>query len=280
MGKAAGPCALDATALPPQPGAAVRIPIHQVDAFAPRVFAGNPAAVCPLAAWLEDGVLQAIAAENNLSETAFVVRDGGGLAIRWFTPATEVDLCGHATLAAAHVLFAAEPGRGELRFSSQSGELRVRRDGEMLQLDFPSRPPAPVPADPALYAALGAAPRELLTARDRLALYGSETEVRALRPDFAKLAALDLFGVIATAAGTDCDFVSRYFAPGEGVPEDPVTGSAHCTLAPFWAARLGKTSLRARQVSRRGGELHCELSGDRVLISGRAVTYLEGFIEI
>ena len=258
----------------------MRIPIHHVDAFTDRLFGGNPAAVCRLDGWLPDAVLQAIAAENNLSETAFVVATGDGHAIRWFTPATEVDLCGHATLAAAHVLFALDPARAELRFSSPSGPLAVRRHGDLLELDFPARPPRPVPPEPELAAALGAVPLELHASRDRLALYESAAAVRALMPDFARLAALDLFGVIATAPGEGCDFVSRYFAPREGVPEDPVTGSAHCTLAPFWAARLGKTSLHARQISRRGGELRCTLAGDRVRIAGRAVTYLEGEIEI
>jgi PhzF family phenazine biosynthesis protein len=259
----------------------MKIPIHQVDAFTSRVFGGNPAAVCRLDGWLPDAQLQSIADENNLSETAFVVRRKDGFEIRWFTPTTEVDLCGHATLATAHVLFGLEPEREELRFSSQSGELRVRRDGAMLQLDFPVREPVTIAPVPVLAEALGTPPLEILvSARDHLAVYGSEEQVRELKPDMAKLAALDLFGVIATARGSDCDFVSRFFAPAEGVPEDPVTGSAHCTLVPYWAKQLGRTALHARQVSRRGGELFCSLAGDRVLISGHAVTYMEGVIEL
>lgn len=259
----------------------MKIPIHQVDAFTSRVFGGNPAAVCRLERWLPDDLLRSIAAENNLSETAYVVRNGEGFDIRWFTPVTEVDLCGHATLATAHVLFSLEPGRDVIAFSSQSGELRVRRDGGMLQLDFPVREPVPIAPVPVLAEALGEPPAEILvSSRDHLAVYGSEERVRGLAPDMAKLAALDLFGVIVTAPGTGCDFVSRFFAPAEGVPEDPVTGSAHCTLVPYWAKRLGKASLHARQISKRGGELRCTLAGDRVLISGHAVTYLEGTIEV
>jgi predicted PhzF superfamily epimerase YddE/YHI9 len=258
----------------------MRIPIHHVDAFASQPFAGNPAAVCPLEEWLADALLQAIAAENNLSETAFVVRDDDGFEIRWFTPATEVDLCGHATLATAHVLFAAYPARQELRFSSRSGTLWARRDGDRIQLDFPVRAPKPIEPVPALEAALGASPRELLLSRDYLALFDTEAQVRALEPDMEALVALDVFGVMATARGDDCDFVSRFFAPAEGIPEDPVTGSSHCTLVPFWAARLGRTTLHARQVSDRGGELFCRLAGDRVRISGHAITYMEGAIEL
>jgi predicted PhzF superfamily epimerase YddE/YHI9 len=253
------------------------IPLFQVDAFASRRFAGNPAAVCPLPDWPADALLQAIAAENNLSETAFLVRERAGWRIRWFTPVAEVDLCGHATLAAAFVLFERlEPGCAEVEFASQSGPLGVRREAGRLVLDFPARPPRPLPPDPALSAALGAPPRELWRARDLLALYGSEAEVRALRPDFQALAPLGEVGVIATAPGVDCDFVSRFFAPAVGIPEDPVTGSAHATLTPFWAARLGRKALFARQVSARGGELWVEERGDRVAIAGHAVLVVEG----
>jgi predicted PhzF superfamily epimerase YddE/YHI9 len=259
----------------------MRIPIFQVDAFAARVFAGNPAAVCPVQAWLSDAVMQAVAAENNLSETAFFVPEGDGFRIRWFTPRTEVDLCGHATLASAHVVLRhLRRGWTEVRFASQSGPLAVREEGELLALDFPARP-AEVRAAPAgLVAAIGGTPREVLRARDAMLVYGSEEEVRALRPDFARLAELDLFGVIVTAPGSDVDFVSRYFAPREGIPEDPVTGSAHCTLVPYWAGRLGRAKLRARQVSERGGELLCEDRDGRVSIAGSAVTYLEGTIVV
>lgn len=259
----------------------MRLPIYQVDAFTERVFGGNPAAVCPLPEWLDDAVMQAVAAENNLSETAFFVRDGSDYAIRWFTPAVEVDLCGHATLASAHVVFTAlEPQRTAVRFHSRSGPLDVEREGELLVLDFPARPPQRREPPAGLAAALGAAPREVWRARDLLAVFDGEDEVRALRPDMAALAALDTFAVCATAPGRECDFVSRFFAPAKGVPEDPVTGSSHCTLVPFWAERLGRTRLRARQVSARGGELHCEQRGERVRIGGRAVRYLDGFIEL
>ncbi len=258
----------------------MKVPMCQVDAFTSRLFGGNPAAVCLLDEWLPDALMQAIAAENNLSETAFVVREGDGFAIRWFTPAVEVDLCGHATLASAHVLFAHEPDLAEVRFSSQSGPLRVTRAGPRLQLDLPRRDGTPCPPEPRLADALGAQPRELHAARDLLAVFDSEDQVRALAPDMPLLATLDRFGFIVTAPGRDCDFVSRYFAPREGVPEDPVTGSAHCTLVPYWAARLGKPELHARQVSRRGGELFCTLAGDRVLVAGEAVTFLEGTIEV
>ena len=260
----------------------MKLRLYQVDAFASRAFAGNPAAVVPLERWLDDATLQAIAAENNLSETAFFVGSGGEHHIRWMTPASEVDLCGHATLASAFVVFTElERGRTEVRFRSKSGPLRVTADGSRLALDFPSRPPEPAEAAlPALAAALGARPSAALASRDYLAVFDSEDEVRALRPDTAKVAALDRMAVIATAPGRDCDFVSRFFAPAVGVPEDPVTGSAHCTLVPYWAGRLGRKSLFARQVSARGGELWCEDRGERVGIAGHCAKYLEGTIEL
>jgi PhzF family phenazine biosynthesis protein len=259
----------------------MKIPLFQVDAFTSRVFGGNPAAVCPLPLWLKDPLLQGIAAENNLSETAFLVGGGGRYEIRWFTPAQEVDLCGHATLAAGHVVLdlGRRPGK-EVLFASRSGPLRVRRAGRRLCLDFPSRPPRPCEAPADLLAGLGARPREVLASRDYLAVFGSEGEVRALKPDMTRLVHLDRLGVIATAAGTSCDFVSRFFAPGAGIPEDPVTGSAHCTLIPFWAGRLGRKKLRARQVSERGGELFCADRGERVDIAGHAVLYMKGQIEV
>jgi PhzF family phenazine biosynthesis protein len=260
----------------------MKLPLFQVDAFAGRVFAGNPAAIVPLERWLDDATLLAIAAENNLSETAFLVGGSGEYQIRWMTPTSEVDLCGHATLASAWLVFnRLEPGRREVSFRSQSGPLRVVAEGDTLALDFPARPPAPADESLARLAdALGRRPVSLLAARDYLAVFASEAEVRALRPEMAKTAALDRIGVAATAPGSDCDFVSRFFAPAVGVPEDPVTGSAHCTLVPYWAERLGRPRLFARQVSARGGELWCELRGERVKIAGRAVLYLEGTIAL
>jgi PhzF family phenazine biosynthesis protein len=245
------------------------------------VFSGNPAAVCPLDHWLDDATLQAIAAENNLSETAFFVREENGLRLRWFTPVCEVDLCGHATLAAAMVwMNHIEPGAGDVRFHSQSGELQVRRDGDLYSLDFPARPPQRVQPPSGLISTLGVEPEEVWKSRDYLAVYPTEQHVRALTPDMARLAALDLFAVIVTAPGKAVDFVSRFFAPGQGIPEDPVTGSAHCTLVPYWSNRLGKKSLHACQVSRRGGELFCEDLGTRVKISGQAALYASGTIHI
>jgi PhzF family phenazine biosynthesis protein len=259
----------------------MKLPLFQVDAFTSRVFAGNPAAVCPLREWLEDATLQAIAAENNLSETAFFVGGAGEYALRWFTPSAEVDLCGHATLATAHVILRhLEPGLGELRFTSQSGPLLVRPDGDRLSLDFPTRAPKRCHPVPGLAEALGKKPLETWASRDVMVVLGSEAEVRALRPDMTRLLALDRFAFAVTAPGDTVDFVSRFFAPNLGVPEDPVTGSTHCTLIPYWAERLGKTRLLARQVSPRGGELLCELQGPRVSIAGQAVTYLAGTIEV
>jgi len=252
-------------------------PFFQVDAFTGRPFSGNPAAVVPMTAWPDDRLLQEIAAENNLSETAFLVPDGDGFRLRWFTPVAEVDLCGHATLASAHVVFERlRPGSDRVAFSSLSGPLFVARDGEQLVLDFPSMPPTPCAIPKGLDAALGAKPAETHRGICAMAVYGTEDDVRDLRPNFELLASCEPFGVIVTAAGSDCDFVSRFFAPSVGILEDPVTGSAHCTLAPFWAARLGKKRLHARQVSRRGGELWVEDRGDRVSIAGRAVMVIEG----
>jgi PhzF family phenazine biosynthesis protein len=258
------------------------VPIYVVDAFTDRVFAGNPAAVCPLDAWVPDVVMQAMAQEHNLSETVFFVPRVGEPAawdIRWFTPTTEIDLADHPTLAAAFIIFERlQPALSSIRFHGRAGGvLNVGRDGDQLAMDFPARPPTSRPDLLASLAhALRANPREALTARDAMAVFASEADVRALAPDMAAVAALDQFGVIATAPGDDCDFVSRFFAPAAGVPEDPVTGSAHCTLVPFWAERLGRDKLFARQVSRRGGALWCAARGDRVAIAGRAALYLEG----
>jgi predicted PhzF superfamily epimerase YddE/YHI9 len=259
----------------------MQIPIFQVDAFSGKLFSGNPAAVCPLDSWLPEDTLQAIAAENNLAETAFFVRQDGGFDLRWFTPVCEVDLCGHATLASAYVLFRElkEPG-DVVRFQTKSGQLAVKREGDLLALDFPSRPPAPTEIHPALLPSLGGNPVEVLAARDYLVRYRSADEVLSLRPDMEGLKRTDKFAIIVTAPGRDCDFVSRFFAPAKGIPEDPVTGSAHTTLIPYWAKELGKTSLHARQVSSRGGELFCKLNGDRVEIAGRGVLFLKGQISI
>jgi PhzF family phenazine biosynthesis protein len=260
----------------------MRLPLYQVDAFADRLFGGNPAAVCPLERWLPDATMQAIAAENNLSETAFFVRDGAGYALRWFTPAVEVDLCGHATLASGFVIMSVlEPGREAVRFHTiKAGTLTVTSAADLLAMDFPSRPAVHTEAPAGLFEALGGAPRTVLGARDHLVVYDSAAEVAALKPDFAALAKVkDCWAAIATAPGErGVDFVSRFFAPAQGVPEDPATGSSHCTLTPYWAERLGKTTLEARQLSRRGGALRCTLDGDRVSIAGRAVLYLEGQI--
>ena len=259
----------------------MKLPLYQIDAFTGRLFAGNPAAVCPLEEWLDASTMQSIAAENNLSETAFFVRSGDRYHLRWFTPGLEVDLCGHATLASAFVVFNyLDPAAETVRFETRSGELVVRRQDGRLVMDFPARPPQPCPADPALDAALGKAPRELWQTRDYLAVYESEDEVRSLAPDMKALTAVGHFAVCVTAPGRHADFVSRFFAPASGVPEDPVTGSAHCALTPYWSRRLGKQDLHAIQVSARGGELFCHDGGDRIQIAGQAVKYLEGFITL
>lgn len=255
----------------------MNIPFYQVDAFTDRLFGGNPAAVCPLDAWLDDALMQAIAAENNLSETAFFVEEGGGFHLRWFTPALEVDLCGHATLASAHVLFHhLGYDRDVIRFQTLSGTLAVEKKGDLLAMDFPASKPVPADAPQALLDGLRARPVAVLKSRDYVAVFGQQQEVLDIRPDFAALARLDCLGIMVTAPGDDADFVSRFFAPRAGIPEDPVTGSAHTTLVPYWAERLGKTVLHARQLSGRGGELFCEHRGERVSIAGRAVTYAVG----
>lgn len=258
----------------------MKLPLYQLDAFTDRLFGGNPAAVVLLDAWLPDSVLAAIAAENNLAETAYVIPRADVSPLRWFTPTVEMDLCGHATLAAADVLFRYRfPKLDRLTFSTKSGELAVTREGALLKMDFPARPGKPVAVTEALAAALGARPREAYLARDLLAIFESESDVRSLRPDFARVASLDAFAVIVSAPGATVDFVSRFFAPGAGIPEDPVTGSSHCTLVPYWAARLSKNTLTAKQLSPRGGDLLCELRGDRVVIAGQVVEYLRGEIE-
>ncbi|OFX09857.1 MAG: isomerase [Alphaproteobacteria bacterium RIFOXYD12_FULL_60_8] len=258
----------------------MKLPIFQIDAFADGPFTGNPAAVVPMAEWLEEEKLQAIAAENNLSETAFFVGSQGSYALRWFTPNCEVDLCGHATLAAAHVILSTmEPGREEVTFRTLSGGLTVRREDDLYSMDFPALTGEDVEAPPGLAEILGVNPIELRMGKDLLALVDSVETVRRAAPDFARLSAeVEARGVILTAPGRKYDFVSRFFAPRAGIPEDPVTGSAHCMLAPFWAKRLGKTRFTARQLSLRGGTVWCEVKGDRVILKGHAVTYLEGVI--
>ncbi len=260
----------------------MRIRQYQVDAFSAELFKGNPAAVCPLPYWPDDALLQAIASENNLSETAFLVAGSDDThALRWFTPVAEVELCGHATLASAHVLFNHLGHAGPLlRFSTRSGELRVQRRGDWLDMDFPAQPALPCPCPPALAQALGQEPLAVFAGADYLAVLASADAVRAATPDMALLATLERRGVIITAPGDDCDFVSRFFAPRYGIPEDPVTGSAHCALTPYWAERLGRTQLHARQLSARSGELHCRLQGERVQLSGQAVTFMEATLHL
>jgi predicted PhzF superfamily epimerase YddE/YHI9 len=258
----------------------VELDLFQVDAFTRVPLRGNPAAVCPLGEWLDEPLLQAIARENNLSETAFLEGGGGLYRLRWFSPAAEVDLCGHATLASAWVVFHhLEPGRERVRFETKSGPLDAWHEGARIVLDFPSRPPRPCDDPPPLEKALFAEPQEILDAPYWLAVLATEREVRELAPDMALLERIHR-PVIATAPGTDCDFVSRFFAPALGIPEDPVTGSAHCTLVPYWSARLDLPRLFARQLSPRGGELWCEDKGERVRIAGEVAPYLEGRIRI
>jgi PhzF family phenazine biosynthesis protein len=254
---------------------------YQVDAFADKIFGGNPAAVVPLSSWPDDLLLQAIAEENNLSETAFFVAAGEGFQLRWFTPVAEVDLCGHATLASAHVLFEILHYSGPvITFETRSGRLLVERDSRRLRMSFPACRPVPQEIPETLTRGLGRRPLELLAADDYMAVFDSEATVRALAPDQTVLGRLDLRGVIVTAPGVEVDFVSRFFAPQFGIPEDPVTGSAHCELAPYWAERLGKNVLTARQVSKRGGDIECEVEADRVFLAGNAVMFMEAEITI
>jgi PhzF family phenazine biosynthesis protein len=255
----------------------MRIPYYQVNAFTSEPFGGNPAGVCLLDRWLPDQLLQQIAAENNFSETAFLVKEPAGYRLRWMTPVAEVDLCGHATLAAAYVLlFERGFSDDHVVFETRSGQLSATRDGDVVELDFPSRPAMPCAAPEKLINALGCQAVEVLKARDYLVRLESQAAVTRVQPDMTALAELDCLGIIITAPGESADFVSRFFAPRVGVPEDPVTGSAHCSLIPFWAERLGRKELRARQVSKRGGELRCSLRGDRVKIGGAAVIYCRG----
>ena len=259
----------------------MKIPIYQVDAFADAVFRGNPAAVCPLESWLDDSLLQSIAAENNLSETAFLVPRDEHYEIRWFSPKNEVDLCGHGTLAAAFVIFHyLDIHLSQVDFQTPGDWLTVSRDGALLTMDFPARPPVACEVPDDLVKGLGATPLEVLKSRDYLAVFPSEDIVRALTPDLSLLSRLDAPGIIVTAPGKNADWVSRFFGPREGIPEDPVTGSAHCTLVPYWAPKLRKKEFRALQVSERGGTLYCRDLGERVRIAGEAVMYMEGTIII
>jgi PhzF family phenazine biosynthesis protein len=276
-----------------------RLPLYIVDAFADRPFSGNPAAVVPLSEWLDDATLQALAAEHNLSETAFLVREGEGWRLRWFTPMTEVALCGHATLASAFVLATERGEEGPFSFMTRSGVLGVAREGPLFVLDFPADPPHRVAEPPAALArALGAAPREVWKARDWICVFDDAATVEALSPDHAAIAELpdtetapDGSCVVATARGParaiatapgsgEVDVVSRYFGAKVGIPEDPVTGVAHTQLVPFWAERLGRARLLCRQASRRGGMLHCAMAGERVRIGGVARLYAAGEIRL
>lgn len=259
----------------------MKIPIYQVDAFADKPFEGNPAAVCPLKKWPEHDLLLNIAAENNLSETAFFVEKEERYELRWFTPKNEVDLCGHATLATAFVIFEVfKPQNPKLEFDTQSGKLEVIKKGDYLSMDFPSRPPKPCRRDENIIKGLGIEPILVFESRDYMAVFDSEDQVKSLDPDTNLLKKGDWAGIIATAKGDKVDFVSRYFAPIEGIPEDPVTGSAHCTLIPYWSEKLGKTDLKARQISPRGGDLLCKLNGERVEITGKAAFYMKGEIQL
>ncbi len=259
----------------------IRLPYFEIAAFANETFAGNQAGVCVLDEWLPEGTLQKIAAQNNLSETAFAVRRGETYDLRWFTPTLEAELCGHATLATAHVLFHhLGIGGDTVSFETAAGSLSVTRESDRLVLDFPSqRPTLSRQSHRDLVAALGVKPELVFQDRDYLAVFETAEQIKRLRPDFGAIAALNA-AVIVTAPGSDCDFVSRYFAPNFGIPEDPVTGSIHCALIPYWSDRLKKQRLHARQLSTRGGELFCENRGDRVGIAGSAVTYLVGEIYV
>ena len=260
----------------------MKLDIYQVDAFTKEVFGGNPAAICPLEHWLDAELMQKIALENNLSETAFFVKKDDVYEIRWFTPTFEIDLCGHATLASAFVIFECLKAEESLvRFHShKSGELKVEKNGDVLTLDFPSRPVSKCKIPEGLIEAIGKEPKEILKARDYFLVYETEQEVLDIAPNFSRLLDIDAHGFIVTAKGENSDFVSRFFAPEVGVFEDPVTGSSHCNLIPFWAEKLGKTELFGKQISARGGELFCELKGDRVKIGGNAVLYLKGEIYV
>jgi PhzF family phenazine biosynthesis protein len=255
------------------------LPLYVVDAFTSTLFGGNPAAICLLPDWLPTALMQTIAAENNLSETAFLVEEGNGWGLKWFTPKVEIDLCGHATLASAFMLAKLNPQQHEFRFHTLSGELIVTRSGDLFTLDFPRRELEPLSREQELSEKLGIQVVQVTRAgKTLMAELADANSVQHYQPDAAVIRALDCKGLVITARGDDCDFVSRYFAPAVGVDEDPVTGSAHCGLVPYWSAKLNKTTLHARQLSARRGELFCEYRGARVLMSGHAVQYSEGTI--
>ncbi|MCW3114739.1 MAG: PhzF family phenazine biosynthesis protein [Segetibacter sp.] len=251
--------------------------IYKLDAFTSKLFGGNPAAVCPLETWLPDEVMQTLAAENNLSETAFFVKEGEGFHLRWFTPEYEIDLCGHATLATAYVLFnELNFQQPIINFHTKSGILEVSKKGDLIELNFPSRMPQPCVAPEALLKGLNLPPLKVLKSRDYFLVYEDESLIRQIVPDFNYLNQLDTIGVIVTAASKEVDFISRFFVPNSVIGEDPVTGSAHCNLIPYWSKELNKAVLTAKQVSARGGELICEDKGERVTMAGNAVLYLKG----
>jgi PhzF family phenazine biosynthesis protein len=257
------------------------IPVYQVDAFTDKVFGGNPAAVCPLQDWLTDDLLQKIAQENNLSETAYFVERNGDYDIRWFTPEYEIDLCGHATLAAAFVLFNSLQYPGDsIRFHCKSGLLTVSKAGNKIVLNFPARIPEPCEPPDALLKGIHLKPKEIRKSRDYFLVMENEAQVRQVKPDFNYWNQLDVVGVIVTAKGENADFVSRFFVPNSVIGEDPVTGSAHCNLIPYWSEKLGKTTLFARQLSAREGSLWCEHLGERVTMAGEAVCFMKGTIEL
>ncbi len=263
----------------------MKLPLYQVDAFANKIFEGNPAAICPLDSWLDDELMQAIAAENNLSETAFYVATEQGYHIRWFTPLYEVDLCGHATLAAAHIIFTEfEFDKSEIMFSSKSGVLSVVKNGDYLEMNFPAQPAKPCDLPEELNCAFGIKPVVCLKSQDYILVFDSEDVVHNANPDMACLEALDLRGVVITARvknkKSELDFISRFFAPKYGIKEDPVTGSSFTQLTPYWSKKLDKMTMKARQVSRRGGDVTCVYDADRVRISGKAITYMLGSINI
>jgi len=260
----------------------MKIPYYQLAAFTEERYKGNPAGVCFLPkGWLPDGIMQKIAAENGVSETAFVIREAGGYGLRWFSPTMEIDLCGHATLATAHAIFFETGLDAEsIDFKTFSGEISVARVDDMMVLNFPARPPERCEAPDGVEFVLGTLPQEIWRARDYMVVFATEADVKMLQPDFERMRDWDCLGVIATAPGDSVDFVSRFFAPKAGMNEDPVTGSAHTTLIPYWSRRLKKQNLHALQISARGGELFCQDAGDRVKIGGYAVTYLRGELDI
>ncbi|EKQ56976.1 MULTISPECIES: PhzF family phenazine biosynthesis protein [unclassified Clostridium] len=257
------------------------IPMYQVDAFTEEIFKGNPAAICVLEEWIDEKLMQDIANENNLSETAFCVIKNDLCELRWFTPEEEIDLCGHGTLATAYVIFEIlNYPKNTVKFQTKSGILTVEKDGENMIMEFPKREGTKTEITHQLIKGLGKEPKEVYISRDIMVVYDNEKDIRDLKPDLEELKLIDAFGIIVTAKGESSDFVSRYFAPSCGIPEDPVTGSAHCTLVPYWSKVLGKNKMIAHQLSTRGGVLNCENAGDKVKISGKARLFFKGDIYI